>query len=143
MTLPTQQPSVSWTELLKTARDFFNAEPWKKIRHESLFGIDNPRAGEVLYCTAIGGSGDVYGMSIYPGAKGLYTYLLTQQQRLQESIPFYYMDCFRLSGDAPRSRGTLCHQSGHAGNVGCSAQLGRVPEGFRPSFKPDPHHRFR
>ena len=103
MTLPTQQPSVSWTELLKTARDFFNAEPWKKIRHESLFGIDNPRAGEVLYCTAIGGSGDVYGMSIYPGAKGLYTYLFTQQQRLQESIPFYYMDCFLVSLENQRN----------------------------------------
>lgn len=92
-----QHPSVSWTELLKTTRDFFNAQPWKKIRHEALFAIDNPRSGEVLYCTALGGSGDVYGMSIYPGAKGLYTYLLTQQRRLQESVPFYYMDCFLVS----------------------------------------------
>jgi len=97
MPLPTPQPLISWTGLLKTTRDFFKAQPWEKIRHEFLFGIDNPHTGEVLYCTAIGGSGDVYGLTIYPDAKGLYTYLLTQRQKLQESIPFYYMDCFLVS----------------------------------------------
>ena len=103
MPSPTQQPAVSWTELLETVRDFFKAEPWKTIQNEPLFAIDNPYTGEVLYCTVIGASGDVFGLSIHPGATGLYTYLLTQQQRLQQTIPFYYMDCLLVALEDQRN----------------------------------------
>jgi hypothetical protein len=54
--------------------DFKEMAPWQWMTDAELFGVENPRDGEVGWCTILGNEGLEFGLFIFLGAEGFQTY---------------------------------------------------------------------
>jgi hypothetical protein len=74
--------SESWVSLYRLAARFHQLSPWRWMNDANLFGVENPRSKEVGFCCIMGRLGEFFGMAVYKGRRGLYSF-----ERLLESDP--------------------------------------------------------
>ncbi len=60
-----------WKELYDLALKFKQIAPWTWMTDDLLFGVQDPKTGEIGYCCVIGNLGEVYGLVLYKGSEGL------------------------------------------------------------------------
>jgi hypothetical protein len=76
-----------WATLYEEAAAFKQAAPWKGMYDRDLFGVQDPETGEVGYCCVLGRLGQVLGLNVYLGARGLGGYLGMQVAEFPEADP--------------------------------------------------------
>lgn len=64
-----------WTALYEAAAAFKQTAPWQWMYDGDLFGVQDPETGEVGYCCVLGALGELLGLNVYLGARGLAGYL--------------------------------------------------------------------
>ncbi len=60
-------------ELYLAARDYYLARPWEVIPDSSIFGLCLYQSDVPFFCSVLGNSGLVQGLTVYPGGQGLKT----------------------------------------------------------------------
>jgi hypothetical protein len=76
-----------WKSLYDLSVEFRKAECWKWMADEQIFGVRNPKTGEIGYCCIIGNLGQELGIIVYTGTDGLSSYQHIQNQH-NSSDPF-------------------------------------------------------
>jgi hypothetical protein len=67
-----QSPTLSqWKALYEQALQFKQLACWTWMTEENIFGIQDPKTGEIGYCCVIGSLGEVFGLIVYLGSEGL------------------------------------------------------------------------
>ncbi len=149
MTVKTKnQEKVSnkeWSRLYQAAIEFKNLKCWEWIYDSDLFGVRDPKTGEIGYCSVLGALGQEFALSVYPGSEGLDVYW-----NLHKAVTQSYSDvqenpealaiglkCLMVSFE---DRSDL-----HKTDYGCIRELGLKFRGkkqwpmfrsYRPSFLP-------
>jgi len=67
--------SKDWTITLKEAKQFLQAKPWKYLREDHLFVIEDPTNGSYLFCKVNGHLEEQFGLEIYVGLDGFFALL--------------------------------------------------------------------
>lgn len=75
-----------WRLLFDRAIGFKEIECWRWMGDDYIFGVQSPETGEIGYCCVIGALGEVFGLIVYKGTRGLNSYLKIQS--LKGSDPF-------------------------------------------------------
>jgi hypothetical protein len=94
------QPSLKdWKALYEVAVEFRKAEPWAWIRETDIFGVQNPKTGEIGYCCIMGELGEVMAIAIYEGTEGLQSYLKIRKGQIKPGDPdaLFMQKCLMLS----------------------------------------------
>ncbi len=86
-----------WSELVNAAKDFFAERPWELLLDDILFGVYDSLKGQILYCTVLGGLGEVLGLAVYSGVKGLNSYYELLSDDSMELDPRLYLDSKLIS----------------------------------------------
>ncbi|MBF0497515.1 MAG: hypothetical protein HQK58_13225 [Deltaproteobacteria bacterium] len=60
-----------WQELYRLAGEIKRLEPWTWMSEQNLFGVQNPKTGEIGYCSIMGALGEMYAIAVYLGPEGL------------------------------------------------------------------------
>ncbi|MEW6419310.1 MAG: hypothetical protein AB1480_14560 [Nitrospirota bacterium] len=69
-------PSLNeWKRLYEVALEFREIGCWEWMTDDYIFGVQNPETDEIGYCCVIGNLGEVFGLIVYTGSKGLASYL--------------------------------------------------------------------
>ncbi|WP_150275670.1 DUF7309 domain-containing protein [Paenibacillus tepidiphilus] len=84
--------------LYAAAAAFKKLACWEWMTNSDIFGVQNPDNGEIGYCCIMGNGGEMYGMAVYPGTKGLEV-LLRMLQGIMPSDPLRTQHCLMLSFD--------------------------------------------
>jgi hypothetical protein len=80
-----QLPSLEeWRQLYETATEFKKLRCWEWMDSDDIFGVQNPYTGEIGYCSILGNLGEVFGMAVYTGPKGLTSLLKIQNGYFDE-----------------------------------------------------------
>ncbi len=87
---------IRWRELVQATEKFFAQHPWRLLG-ESLFGVYDHLNNRTLYCTILGINGEVYGLAVYPGAKGLLSYYRIFTEDAKEFDPRIYLESLLIS----------------------------------------------
>ena len=98
----TQPTSAQWKTLYDACIRFRKAACWKWMTEDEMFGIENPKTGEVGYCLIIGNLGEQLGLIIYTGSDGLESYKkLSDHAQLSEEdfILFLSQKCLSITYD--------------------------------------------
>jgi hypothetical protein len=96
------QPSLEdWRNLYDAAVAFKQLECWEWLTDEHIFGVQNPKTGEVSYCCVLGHNEEVYGLAVYMGKKGLDGLLKMQSGELDpgDSDIIHIQNCLMVSFD--------------------------------------------
>lgn len=70
MQRPTQE---QWRQLYETMARFKALAPWTWMHESNLVGVKDPESELILYCQVLGGMGEHFALSVYPGEEGLAT----------------------------------------------------------------------
>ncbi len=91
--------SAEWQALYKAAAKFREIEPWKWVEETDLFGVRNPVTGETGYCCVMGQMGEVFGIAVYLGTRGLNAYRMIRDEVIttKDSDFMFVQDCFLVS----------------------------------------------
>ncbi len=68
-----------WKSLYDLSIEFRKTACWKWMTDDQIFGVRNPKTGEIGYCCIIGILGQEFGIIVYTGTAGLSSY-----QRIQK-----------------------------------------------------------
>ena len=68
-----------WMALYQAAITFKDLSCWEWLNTDHLFGIQHPTSGEIHYCCVLGIMGEVLGLNLYTGARGLAGLIKMQQ----------------------------------------------------------------
>ena len=60
-----------WSALLDKAVLLRDLEPWTIINGTSLLGVLDRRSGDIDWCSVMGQGGQLFGVAVYPGDRGL------------------------------------------------------------------------
>jgi hypothetical protein len=82
-TAPTR---AEWEALYKAGVAFRDVSPWMVMEENDLFGVRDPETGETYYCCVLGAGGELLGLNVYRGSKGLAGHWMIQGQMDPESI---------------------------------------------------------
>jgi len=94
------QPSLKeWKALYEAASEFRKAGPWEWVRETDVFGVRNPKTGEVGYCCLMGELGEMLALAVYEGTEGLQGYLKIRRGHIKPGNPdaLYVQKCLMLS----------------------------------------------
>jgi len=73
-------PSLNkWKKLYEAAIAFRKIEPWTWMTERDIFGVQNPRTGDIGYCCIMGELGEMLAIAVYNGTEGLQGYLKMQK----------------------------------------------------------------
>ena len=88
-------------DLYHAAIEFKKIEPWQWMDDSDLFGVQNPQDGQIGYCCVLGALGQVFGLALYLGEKGLGGYLKIQSGEIppEDIDALYIQDCLMASFD--------------------------------------------
>jgi hypothetical protein len=96
----TNEPSKEeWLKLYDAALKFKAIEAWNWMYDDYLFGVQNPEDGEIGYCTVLGVLGEVFGLIVYMGQKGLKSYLTIASNPENIENNLYIQDCLSATYD--------------------------------------------
>jgi hypothetical protein len=89
----------NWRKLYKTADEFKNMECWDWMYDSDLFGVQNPKTGEIGYCCVMGHLGEHLALAVYLGTEGLDTYihLTTVEPETAEPDDLFSQNCLQVS----------------------------------------------
>ncbi len=73
--MPPIEPNPLWTKFFETTLEYKKLAPWEWLYDTNIFGIQNPETKENNYSCIMGNAGQVFGLFIYKGEKGLNSYL--------------------------------------------------------------------
>jgi hypothetical protein len=93
-------PSLNeWKKLYQAAIAFRKIEPWKRMSERDIFGVRNPKTGEIGYCCIMGELGEMLAIAVYNGTEALQGYLKIQKGIIKPGNPdaLYIQDCLMLS----------------------------------------------
>ena len=92
-------PLCEWKALYDAALEFRKIEPWEWMSDSDLFGVQNPKDGQIGYCCIMGGLGEVLGMAVYIGYEGLEGYKKIASGKIKIGDPdlLYAQDCLLVS----------------------------------------------
>ena len=84
-----------WKALYDAAVEFRNIKPWEWVKETDIFGVQNPQAGEIGYCSIMGEMGEMLAMAVYHGTEGLEGYLkiLNNQVKPEDPDSLHIQDC--------------------------------------------------
>jgi hypothetical protein len=77
---------VEWEELYKAATAFRDLSPWEELEESDLFGVRDPETSETYYCCILGAGGELAGLNVYRGSRGLSGHWKIQGQYDPEMI---------------------------------------------------------
>ena len=80
-------PLPVWKNLYDAALAFRDIEPWEWMSDTDVFGVQNPENGEIGYCCVLGELGEVLGLVVYLGTKGLEQHRNIQSGKLHAGSP--------------------------------------------------------
>jgi hypothetical protein len=97
------RPTLSqWKNLYEEALHFKQIGCWTWMTEDHIFGIQNPKTGEIGYCCIIGGLGEVFGLIIYRRTEGLEGFRKLQSAAIEpgsfEGLLLH--DCLSLTFDS-------------------------------------------
>lgn len=87
-----------WKALYEEAISFKQSKCWEWMTNAHMFGVQNPESGEVGYCSILGNGGEVFGLSVYMGTKGLNSIMRMFSGESDED-PRFAQDALLLSFD--------------------------------------------
>jgi hypothetical protein len=61
----------TWQSLFRAALTLRDLAPWRWLEETDLFGVRDPKTGEICTCCVFGQGGEVRGLSAYRGPEGL------------------------------------------------------------------------
>ncbi len=88
-----------WKALYEEAISFKQSKCWEWMTNGHMFGVQNPESGEIGYCSILGNGGEVFGLSVYMGTKGLHSIMSMFAGELDED-PRFTQDALLLSFDS-------------------------------------------
>lgn len=94
------QPSMKeWKALYEAAAEFRKAAPWEWVKETDVFGVRNPKTGEIGYCCLMGEMGEMLALAVYEGTEGLQGYLKIRRGQIKPGNPdaLYVQKCLMLS----------------------------------------------
>lgn len=95
------RPSLiqKWQRLYELAVQFKEKKYWEWMYDSDLFGIQNPKTGEVGYCCVMGNLGEHYALAVYSGTEGLGSYFQLAEQDPDNPDPqvFFSQKCLQVS----------------------------------------------
>ncbi|WP_248928510.1 DUF7309 domain-containing protein [Paenibacillus hamazuiensis] len=80
-----------WRELFAEAVAFKKLRPWQWLTDSDIFGVQDPKTGEIGYCCVLGRGGEVFGLNVYLGAEALQ---LLDRLREGDVAPYESMHMF-------------------------------------------------
>ncbi len=93
-----KQPSLSeWKELYAAAIEFKKIEPWTWMYDFDVFGVQNPKNGEVGYCSIMGALGEMFALAVYLGSEGLKSYRDLQSGKIKGQDVLFTQKCLMAS----------------------------------------------
>jgi len=76
-----------WKELYEAACEFKDMSPWTWMLDSDLFGVQNPRNGELGYCCIMGNLGEFFALGVYLGSGGLESYMRMRSSEVEMFAP--------------------------------------------------------
>jgi hypothetical protein len=76
-----------WRRLIQTALSIQKMAPWRWMREEEVFGVEDPRSGELSFVSVMGTLGEHRAVSVYRGAAALARFL-----ELQDAPPEFLQE---------------------------------------------------
>lgn len=94
-----------WKALYDAATEFRKIEPWRWMKETDIFGVKDPRTGEIGYCCIMGELGEVLAMAVYRGTEGLLGYQKILKGQIKPGDPdsLYVQDCLIVTFEGSRS----------------------------------------
>jgi len=86
-----------WKDLFLAAEQFRLLAPWGWMDDTQVFGVRDPRTGEVGWCVVMGAGGETYGLAVYRGEQGYGCYTLTMAGRVDGANLVAHMDGLLLT----------------------------------------------
>ncbi len=71
---------VQWKDLYSVAIEFKKLKPWEWMYDTDIFGVQNPKTGEIGYCCIMGRAGEHFALAVYLGSEGLDGFLKIQSE---------------------------------------------------------------
>ncbi|HEX2898974.1 MAG TPA: hypothetical protein VHS96_04565, partial [Bacteroidia bacterium] len=71
----TEIPASDWRQLILSALKFSAVSPWEWVLDSQVFGVQLRESGEKIYCSVMGGAGELKAIAMYPGKSGWKSYL--------------------------------------------------------------------
>lgn len=68
-----------WRRLFDAAIEFKKLAPWEWMTDEDIFGVENPKTGEIGYCCVMGALGEHLALGVYLGTRGLAGYFFIRE----------------------------------------------------------------
>ncbi len=95
-----EKPSpIELKNLYRTATEFRKLAAWDWMNESDIFGVQNPRTGDIGYCSVLGGLGEVFALVLYMGGRGLKVHTDIQSGKIEPENPdaLFLQDCLMAS----------------------------------------------
>ena len=100
--MPNLLPSLQeWRNLYQAAIELKKIGCWNWMEDSDLFGVQNPETGKIGYCCVLGAIGQVFGLVVYLGTKGLEDCLKIRSGEIlpEDFDMIHFQDCLMSSFD--------------------------------------------
>ncbi|HJV45074.1 MAG TPA: plasmid pRiA4b ORF-3 family protein [Bacillota bacterium] len=82
--VPQQASLVEWDALFECAVRFKELKGWEWMDDSHIFAVQDGESDLTGYCCVMGGGGEIFGLAVYYGPKGIETLLKTLEGKLEE-----------------------------------------------------------
>lgn len=76
-----------WHDLFLKTKEFLKLKPWDMMFDGHIFAVEDPVTKEWIYCSVLGGGGEVFGLAVYIGDEG-YTSLMGSLSDMPPNFDF-------------------------------------------------------
>ncbi len=95
----TKSSPIEMKALYRAAAEFRKLAPWEWMDDSEVFGVQDPKTGEIGYCCVLGALEEVFALVVYMGEKGLRVHLDMQDGNFEPEDPDvgFMQDCLMAS----------------------------------------------